>query len=186
MPDGNDVPLVDHHCHGVVPLDLEAERFEDLLSEAFAPAPAGTSHWDKPVALAIRRWCAPVLDLPRFCAPTDYVARRQALGAEEVNRRFLTGSGIGTYLVDTGNRPEALCGFAALGALAGAPAREILRNNEIIRDIISTHTGQDVGRVQEDFDRDFYLDAEAARDYGFVDELLEQQQGAAPSARAEA
>ena len=65
-------------------------------------------------------------------------------------------------------------------------AREILRNNEIIRDIISTHTGQDVGRVQEDFDRDFYLDAEAARDYGFVDELLEQQQGAAPSARAEA
>ena len=65
-------------------------------------------------------------------------------------------------------------------------AREILRNNEIIRDIISTHTRQDVGRVQEDFDRDFYLDAEAARDYGFVDELLEQQQGAAPSARAEA
>jgi len=65
-------------------------------------------------------------------------------------------------------------------------AREILRNNEIIRDIISTHTGQDVDRVQEDFDRDFYLDAEAARDYGFVDELLEQQQGAAPSDKADA
>ncbi len=65
-------------------------------------------------------------------------------------------------------------------------AREILRNNEIIRDIISTHTGQDVARVQEDFDRDFYLDAEAARDYGFVDELLEQQQGAAPSDKADA
>ena len=65
-------------------------------------------------------------------------------------------------------------------------AREILRNNEIIRDIISTHTGQDVARVQEDFDRDFYLDAEAARAYGFVDELLEQQQGAAPSDKADA
>lgn len=137
MPDGNDVPLVDHHCHGVVPLDLEAERFEDLLSEAFAPAPAGTSHWDKPVALAIRRWCAPVLDLPRFCAPADYVARRQALGAEEVNRRFLTGSGIGTYLVDTGNRPEALCGFTALGALAGAPAREILRMEVVAERVAS-------------------------------------------------
>lgn len=138
MTDGNDVPLVDHHCHGVVPVDLEAKQFEALLSEAFAPAPAGTSHWDKPVALSIRRWCAPVLDLPRFCAPADYMARRHALGAEEVNRRFLTGAGIGTYLVDTGNRPEELCGFAELGALAGAPAREILRMEVIAERVASS------------------------------------------------
>ena len=138
MSDGNDVPLVDHHCHGVVPVDLEAERFEALLSEAFAPAPVGTSHWDKPVALSIRRWCAPVLDLPGFCAPADYVARRRALGAGEVNRRFLTGSGIGAYLVDTGNRPEELCGFAELGAIAGAPAREILRMEVVAERVASS------------------------------------------------
>ena len=138
MSDGNDVPLVDHHCHGVVPVDLEAEQFEALLSEAFAPAPAGTSHWDKPVALSIRRWCAPVLDLPGFCAPADYVARRRALGAGEVNRRFLTGSGIGAYLVDTGNRPEELCGFAELGAIAGAPAREILRMEVVAERVASS------------------------------------------------
>ena len=58
-------------------------------------------------------------------------------------------------------------------------AREILRNNEIIRDIISSRTGQPVDKVQEDFDRDFYLDAEGARAYGFVDEVLEQQAGVA-------
>ena len=57
-------------------------------------------------------------------------------------------------------------------------AKEILRNNEIIRDIISSHTGQDVDKVQEDFDRDFYLDAQGAKDYGFVDELLDQPQDA--------
>lgn len=51
-------------------------------------------------------------------------------------------------------------------------AKEILRNNEIIRNLIAKHTGQDVDRVSRDFDRDFYLDAEGAKEYGFVDELL--------------
>jgi ATP-dependent Clp protease protease subunit len=51
-------------------------------------------------------------------------------------------------------------------------AKEILRNNEIIRNIISNHTGQPVERITKDFDRDFYLDAQGAKDYGMVDELL--------------
>jgi ATP-dependent Clp protease protease subunit len=51
-------------------------------------------------------------------------------------------------------------------------AKEILRNNEIIRNIIATHTGQTAERVTRDFDRDFYLDAEGAKEYGFVDEIL--------------
>ena len=51
-------------------------------------------------------------------------------------------------------------------------AKEILRNNEIIRNIIATHTGQPVERITRDFDRDFYLDAQGAKEYGFVDELL--------------
>lgn len=51
-------------------------------------------------------------------------------------------------------------------------AKEILRNNEIIRNIIARHTGQPVERVTRDFDRDFYLDAKGALEYGFVDELL--------------
>jgi ATP-dependent Clp protease protease subunit len=51
-------------------------------------------------------------------------------------------------------------------------AKEILRNNEIIRNIIATHTGQPVERVARDFDRDFYIDAAGAKEYGFVDELL--------------
>ena len=58
-------------------------------------------------------------------------------------------------------------------------AREILRNNEIIRDIISNCTGQPVDKIEEDFDRDFYLDAEDAKAYGFVDEVLEQRTGIA-------
>ena len=58
------MPLVDHHCHGVVPGDLDRRSFEGLISEGFEPAPEGGSHFDSPVGLAIRRWCAPVLELP--------------------------------------------------------------------------------------------------------------------------
>ena len=53
-------------------------------------------------------------------------------------------------------------------------AKEILRNNEIIRNIISSHTVQTKEKVTEDFDRDFYLDAEGAKEYGFVDEILSE------------
>ena len=125
------LPLVDHHCHGLFPVDLEDERLEDSLSEAYAPATAGTNHWDKPVALSVRRWCAPVLDLPPLCPPAEYAERRRALGAAEVNRRFLAGAGIGTYLVDSGNWPEELCGVSDLAAIAGAPAREIVRMESV-------------------------------------------------------
>ena len=51
-------------------------------------------------------------------------------------------------------------------------AREILRNNEIIRNILSERTGQSIERIRADTDRDFYLSAEQALEYGMVDEIL--------------
>ena len=51
-------------------------------------------------------------------------------------------------------------------------AREILRVQDKIRSIISKHTGQTYEKVARDTDRDFYLPAEQAKDYGLVDEVL--------------
>jgi ATP-dependent Clp protease protease subunit len=51
-------------------------------------------------------------------------------------------------------------------------AREILRLQDKIRQIISRHTGQPYERVARDTDRDFYLTAEQAVEYGLVDEVL--------------
>ncbi len=135
---GANVPLIDHHCHGVVPEDLTAEQFEDAMSEAFAPAPAGTSHWDKPLALSIRRWCAPMLDLPKFAAPEDYFARRQELGAVEVNKRFLRAAGFEMLLVDSGNRPEELCSVEELGVIADVPTREVVRMESVAERVAKT------------------------------------------------
>ena len=135
---GANVPLIDHHCHGVVPKNLTAEQFEDLMSEAFAPAPVGTSHWDKPLALSIRRWCAPMLDLPKFAAPEDYLARRQELGAVEVNKRFLRAAGFEILLVDSGNRPEELCSVEELGVIADVPTREVVRMESVAERVAKT------------------------------------------------
>jgi ATP-dependent Clp protease protease subunit len=51
-------------------------------------------------------------------------------------------------------------------------AKEILRENDILRGILSKHSGQDEERIRRDFDRDFYMDAEQAKGYGIVDEIL--------------
>ncbi len=55
-------------------------------------------------------------------------------------------------------------------------AKEILRNNEIIRGILARHTGQGLEVITRDTDRDFYLDAQGAKDYGLVDDVLHEQE----------
>jgi uncharacterized protein len=101
-----DLPLVDHHCHGVVSGDLDRAAFELLINEGFDPAPRGTSHFDSPVGLAVRRWCAPVLDLEPLGTPEAYLERRSELGADEVNRRLMSGAGVEALLVDA-SRPSS-------------------------------------------------------------------------------
>jgi len=51
-------------------------------------------------------------------------------------------------------------------------AKELLRENEIIRDILVKHTGQDEERIRRDFDRDFFMNPEQAKGYGIIDEIL--------------
>lgn len=51
-------------------------------------------------------------------------------------------------------------------------AKEIIRMQEALRTIISKHTGQPLEKVARDSDRDFYLSAEQAVEYGLVDEIL--------------
>ena len=51
-------------------------------------------------------------------------------------------------------------------------AREIMRMQELIRGIISKHTGQPLEKITHDTDRDFYLNPQQAVEYGLVDEIL--------------
>ena len=51
-------------------------------------------------------------------------------------------------------------------------AREILRMQDKVRTILSSHTGQKYDKVAQDTDRDYYLAAEQAKEYGIVDDIL--------------
>jgi ATP-dependent Clp protease protease subunit len=52
-------------------------------------------------------------------------------------------------------------------------AREILRLKTRLNQILATHTGQSVETIEKDTDRNFYMDAQGAVDYGLVDKVLE-------------
>jgi ATP-dependent Clp protease protease subunit len=67
---------------------------------------------------------------------------------------------------------QAVGGAQGQAADIEIAAREIMRMQEKIRNIIATHTGQPVEKIAHDTDRDFYLTPEQAVEYGIVDEIL--------------
>ncbi|MFN0073440.1 MAG: ATP-dependent Clp endopeptidase proteolytic subunit ClpP [Chloroflexota bacterium] len=67
---------------------------------------------------------------------------------------------------------QAAGGFQGTAADIEIQAREILRLQQRIKDILIYHSGQDPDRIQRDMDRDFFMSAEAAKDYGLVDEIV--------------
>jgi len=58
-------------------------------------------------------------------------------------------------------------------------ARETLRLQRVLREIISKHTGQPLEKIEQDTDRDFWLDPQQAKAYGLIDEILERPEHAA-------
>lgn len=51
-------------------------------------------------------------------------------------------------------------------------ADEILKMREIANEILARHTGQDIERIARDTERDFFMSAKEAKDYGIIDEVL--------------
>ena len=58
-------------------------------------------------------------------------------------------------------------------------AKEILRLKKRLNEIMSYHTGQPVDRVERDMERDNYMSAEDAKEYGIVDEVVKSRRDAA-------
>jgi len=54
-------------------------------------------------------------------------------------------------------------------------AREIIQARDNINRILAKHTGQPLEQIQKDADRDFYMSAEQAKDYGLVDKVPEKR-----------
>lgn len=69
---------------------------------------------------------------------------------------------------------QALSGAQGQASDIQIAAREITRLNDRLKDILVKHTGQNMEKITQDTDRDYYLDANQAAEYGIVDEVLEK------------
>ncbi len=69
---------------------------------------------------------------------------------------------------------QPLGGFSGQASDIDIQAREILKMREILNQILTKHTGQPNDKIQLDTDRDFYMSAQEAKEYGIVDDLLEE------------
>ncbi|HVE95475.1 MAG TPA: amidohydrolase family protein [Pseudonocardiaceae bacterium] len=127
--------LVDHHVHGAATDNADGAGLEAGLTESPWPSPVGTTHLDSQLGFAVRRWCAPVLDLIPHADADTYLARRRELGAQEVTRRLLGAGGVEWFLVETGYRAETTLGPLEMAAISGAKAAEIVRLEAVAEEV---------------------------------------------------
>jgi predicted TIM-barrel fold metal-dependent hydrolase len=144
-PEIGALALVDHHVHPALVAETGTGEFEQLITESDRPLPAGLTQFDSQLGVAIRRWCAPVLDLEPFAAPADYLARRAALGPAEVARRLLRASGTAHFLLDTGYVRPGLLDLPGMREAAGARADEVVRLESVAEQAVLDGDGTAAG-----------------------------------------
>jgi len=72
---------------------------------------------------------------------------------------------------------QPLGGFQGQASDIDIHAREILKMKEQLNRILQHHTGQDLATIEKDTDRDKFLDATEAGEYGLIDLVLESREG---------
>ena len=53
-------------------------------------------------------------------------------------------------------------------------AEEIIKTKRLINEVLSKHTGQSVEKIEEETERDRFMSAEEAKEYGVIDEVLHE------------
>ena len=77
---------------------------------------------------------------------------------------------------------QPLGGFQGQASDIEIHAREILKIRARLNEILAKHTGQSIERIEKDSDRDNFMEAQAAVDYGIVDTVLSKRPDIAPRA----
>lgn len=122
-----ELALIDHHVHGALADEVTGAEVEMLITESDRALPSRTTTFDSQLGFAIRRWCAPELDLPAHASAADYLARRAELGNAEVNRLFVSACGVSDFLIDTGYGGGTVLGVSDMARISGVSAHEVVR-----------------------------------------------------------
>jgi len=112
-------------------------------------------------------------DVSTFCLGMAASMAAVLLAAGEKGKRFvLPHSRVMIH--------QPLGGFQGQASDIDIQAREILKIREELNQILVTHTGQKIEKIQSDTDRDRYLSAFEAKEYGIIDEVVKKQPKVTP------
>ena len=117
-----------------------------------------------------------IYDTMQFIKPdvsTICVGMAASMGAV-----LLTGGAKGKRFMLPNSRAmihQPLGGFQGQATDINIQAREMQRTRERLNEILARHTGQPVGKIQQDTERDNYMGGEEAIAYGLVDQLLDKR-----------
>lgn len=67
---------------------------------------------------------------------------------------------------------QPMGGFQGQASDIAIQAKEILRMKETLNDILAAHTRKDLKQIQVDTDRDYFMSAEEAKEYGLIDHVI--------------
>jgi ATP-dependent Clp protease protease subunit len=70
---------------------------------------------------------------------------------------------------------QPLGGFQGQATDIEIHAKEILRLKQMLNEILSKHTGQPLEKIEKDTDRDYFMSAKEAMEYGLIDKVLERR-----------
>lgn len=71
---------------------------------------------------------------------------------------------------------QPLGGFQGQATDVDIQAREILRLREELNEIMASHTGQPIDRINRDTERDFYMSGQQAKEYGLIDDVISRRE----------
>ncbi len=115
-----------------------------------------------------------IYDTMQFIKPdvsTLCIGQAASMGAV-----LLTGGAAGKRFILPHSRVmihQPLGGFQGQASDIDIHAREILKIRSELNTVLAHHTGQDLEKIEKDTDRDNFMDAETAKAYGLVDEVLD-------------
>jgi ATP-dependent Clp protease protease subunit len=75
---------------------------------------------------------------------------------------------------------QPLGGFSGQATDIDIHAKEVLRTRDKLNELLAKHTGQTLDRIKQDTERDYFMSAMEAKEYGLIDEVLVQKPNATP------
>src|SRR3989440_11419132 len=161
---------IDDHVANLTVAQLLFLQSEDATKDInlYINSPGGVIY----AGLAIydtMQWLKP--DVSTVCVGMAMSMGAVLLAAGQKGKRFALPNS--TVLIH-----QPLGGAAGQAADIEITAREILRLRRNLYEILAKHTGQTIERIMQDSDRNYYLSAQQAVEYGLVDDVLNNEEDA--------